>query len=244
MKTAIKLSWMLILAILIPAVARAVPVQITFEGVVFSSRDDTNIFGSGTGMDTIVGATAKSIFIFDTDDIPTTDANPNSHITDYRDGTDWVKATTFINTSTTDLIFTDDSIPTPDFYQDRLYIQDDDLIGGSLEYLHLLSYGRDWSPDEALNQSVTFWDSDTGVDSISSNDPIAALNLMDPALWGNSAGLLEYVTHPDATTIVASWAQFNISSVDITLTAVPEPSTVILFGVGLVALGLRYRRRT
>ena len=69
MKTAIKLSWMLILAILIPAVARAVPVQITFEGVVFSSRDDTNIFGSGTGMDTIVGATAKSIFIFDTDDI-------------------------------------------------------------------------------------------------------------------------------------------------------------------------------
>ena len=125
---------------LISVSAHAVSVVVTVEGTVISSDDPFNIFGFGVGANTLLGATATAQYSFEATNIPTTDVAPEPEIAKYRDGTDWIFATTTINTGAGDLSFSDSTVGVITDSADIIYLVDDAIGGSDPDQFFLGSY--------------------------------------------------------------------------------------------------------
>lgn len=226
-------------------IALAVPITVTGTGQITISRDDMNLFGLGTGTNTILCASITASWTFDTDN-----AGPDQQAGDpqqahYRPSTDWVDSslnidTSTVDTSTVDSTFSvDDLVTDEDRFFDHLFLQNEAGGGDGFDRYYDLDYERDDSSYEyaySLAQIYSHLD-----DLISSFDPGQTLSWSagdSPSDTGT--GHFRYYNGSQY-----SYGNYTLDTFTVTSgTSVPAPSSLIVLGLGLSGLGFRLRKKT
>jgi hypothetical protein len=91
----------LVLSALVAGPAAATTIAGAFTGIVFSSDDETNVFGAGTGVGTLDGQTVTGAFSYVFEDVPGDQCGGgNACYADFYGALDWLKISVTINGAT------------------------------------------------------------------------------------------------------------------------------------------------
>lgn len=222
--------------ILLPIGAMATPITITATGTVYSSEDDNNYFGLGTGNDTMSGATIVAEFMFDTDDSGS-DVNPHPKIFSLKPGTKWISSTTQVSKGGVTLNLTPDDIaPTADILEDQIQLLDEygsgDGSGGLDEYF-IQDYALIGRGDEAYSQLEI----SSFLDNI-----ITSLDINQIFSWTSGDSVNDFgegffaLRNRDTSTNAV--LNYHLDTFTIAVSAnVPEPTALFLLLIGLMGMG-------
>jgi hypothetical protein len=220
--------------------ALAVPITVTATGQITNSRDDLNIFGLGTGSNTILGASITAIWTFDTDNSGP-DTYTDSQQANYSPGTDWIDSSLNIDTNTVDSTFSvDDLITDEDQFVDRLLLQHDAHGGTGYDSYWLRDRGQDQSSNEHAYSHVEIY---SWVDDfMTSLDPEQTLS-WSAGDYANDVGFGRFQYYDGG--LQSSYGIYTLDTFIVTSGAgVPAPSSLLLFGIALSGLWLRLRKKT
>lgn len=220
MKSTLMPRW-LALAWLLPVLAHAAPISVTATGQVISSRDDMNLFGLGTGFNTLVGATITATWTFDSS-AAGADIDPNPLVANYQPLSPWIESSVAIDTASVDSTFTVSQLITnPTLVEDQLYLENELHGGDGFDRYHV----GDWAFDQSQfpNRYAYSWaEIHSWLDDLVGNfDPAQTFqwNATDSAN-DTGVGRFQYVNASNQTAYGNySLTTFTVNAVQ----AVPEP---------------------
>lgn len=220
--------------LLSPIIAQAVPITITATGKITSSSDDINHFGLGTGSNTILDASITATWSFDTDNWGYVSESPTS--AHYQSTTNWVDSTVNIDTSTIDINFSvSDEVTDADTFYDQVFLKDEDGSDPGLDRYFVVDHNS--GPNGGVVSYAWIF---SYLDNI-----ITSLDVAQTLSWSADDFTTDIGTGHfrffDSSAY--AWGTYRLDTFIITSgSSVPEPSILLLLGLGLAGLGIKRRK--
>ncbi len=227
MKRPIASSLVFASTLLIAPVALAVPVTVTVNGT-----GDYYDHPTSTGT---TGVSVTTTYTFDTDNVPpdyTGGIYPGSAY--YLSSTDWITAEITLNGGTT-VVNENTTVPTSDLNTDAIYIadnQDNPNIG----YDEYDIWSRSYSPSQSNIFGSESYINEYIDDILQGVDPAQPFSWTDNDASDYGHGEAFYYHLNGSTLEPYGSLSYTVSSMSLTVSSVPEPSTLALMGIGLIGV--------
>lgn len=229
MKNIIRLS-ITVAVLVFSGLVQAIPIVVTATGVVSESRDDLDLFGFGSGSNTLLGAEITSTWLFDTDNLGP-DIDSFSTAAYYFAQTNSVTSNAhFSKDGATSVFRLEDAIPSSDRDQDSVTVENEHFLG--IDGYSVSDVKRVGTSILAVN-AIMVRGTDDWIDSLLANQTInRTLSDLTSYNFGNAAGISYDIGNDRGYALYA----INSFTVMPGSAPIPEPAGVFLLLFGMSGL--------